>query len=150
MQTTITVEQLTALLPEATVAQGSQFITIEVPNNKYLATVEMLKQQRFDFFLNMTGVDNLPALEIRVHLRNSATWQTIVVHTSTDDRENPSFDSIHHLWKGVGYFEREVFDLLGIKFNGHPDLRRMFLDDDYPGFPLRKDFVDPYNPPLEK
>jgi NADH:ubiquinone oxidoreductase subunit C len=151
MQTTITVDQLAALLPEASVAQGSQFITIGVSTSNYKQAVETLKNKAgFDFFLNMTGVDNVPALEVRIHLRNTSTWQTIVVYTSTEDRENPVFDSLSHLWKGAGYFEREVFDLLGIRFEGHTDLRRIFLEDDYPGFPLRKDFIDPFNPPSER
>lgn len=151
METTTTVEQISALLPEATVGQGSQFITITIPKESYVGAVRKLKEElSFDFMFNMTGVDNQPELEIVLHLRNSATRQMVVVHTSTNDRENSSFDTISDLWKGAAYFEREIYDLLGVKFNNHHDLRRMFLEDDYPGYPLRKDFVDPYNPTPEK
>ncbi len=151
METTTTVEQISALLPDAAVTQGSQFITIAIPKDSYAGVVKKLKEElSFDFFLNMTGVDNQPEIEIIVHLRNSATRQSVVVHTSSDDRENPAFDTISDIWKGAGYFEREIYDLLGVKFNNHPDLRRMFLEDEYPGYPLRKDFVDPYNPTPEK
>ena len=62
-----------------------------------------------------------------------------------EDRQNPKIDSMYSLYKTADFHEREIFDLFGIKFNNHPDLRRIFLDDDWEGFPLRKDYVDEVN-----
>jgi NADH:ubiquinone oxidoreductase subunit C len=58
-----------------------------------------------------------------------------------DNRENPQAETVSDIWKTAEFHEREVFDLFGIRFLHHPDLRRLFLEDDY-GFPLRKDFSD--------
>ena len=60
------------------------------------------------------------------------------------DRENPTIDSLTALYPTAEYFEREIFDLFGIRFNNHPNLKRLFLEDDY-GYPLRKDFRDEIN-----
>jgi NADH:ubiquinone oxidoreductase subunit C len=64
----------------------------------------------------------------------------LVVKTKLESRE-PVVDSVSDIWKTAEFHEREIFDLFGIRFLNHPDLRRLFLEDDY-GFPLRKDFSD--------
>jgi len=61
------------------------------------------------------------------------------------DRQNPEVPTVSDLWQTADLHEREIFDLFGIKFTNHPDLRRLFLDDDWVGFPLRKDYVDTVN-----
>ena len=68
----------------------------------------------------------------------------VVLKVKTSDRENPEFHSVTEIWRTAEFHEREVYDLLGIKFTGHPDLRRLFLDSSW-GFPLRKDYVDDIN-----
>ena len=65
----------------------------------------------------------------------------VVVRTRTADREHPEIDSVNDVWPTAGFHEREVYDLLGVRFNNRPDLRRLFLDDTW-GFPLRKDYTD--------
>ena len=78
------------------------------------------------------------------HLRSTKYGHTVVIKSRTPDRENPQFDSVSDIWETADLHEREVFDLLGIKFANHPDLRRLFLDSSW-GFPLRKDYVDDMN-----
>jgi NADH-quinone oxidoreductase subunit C len=67
-----------------------------------------------------------------------------VLKVRTADRENAEVDSVNDIWATAEFHEREVFDLLGVRFNNHPDLRRLFLDDEW-GFPLRKDYRDEIN-----
>jgi NADH:ubiquinone oxidoreductase subunit C len=86
-------------------------------------------------------VDYGHELGVIYHLRSTKYEHTVVLKTRTADRENPLFDSVTDIWKGADLHEREAFDLLGIKFANHPDLRRLFLNSSW-GFPLRKDYVD--------
>jgi NADH-quinone oxidoreductase subunit C len=68
----------------------------------------------------------------------------MLVLKSRTGRDNPNLDSVCDIWKAAEFLEREIYDLLGIKFNNHPDLRRLFLDSSW-GFPLRKDYKDDIN-----
>ena len=83
-------------------------------------------------------------MELYIILRSTIYGHTLVLKTRTSDRENPEFDTVSDIWKTADFHEREVYDLLGIKFNNHPDLRRLFLDNSW-GFPFRKDYVDDIN-----
>ncbi len=69
----------------------------------------------------------------------------MVLKSSIADRNNPEIDSVFDIWVGAEYHEREIFDLFGIHFKNHPDLRKIFLDNDWVGFPLRKDYIDEIN-----
>ncbi|MDH5398758.1 MAG: NADH-quinone oxidoreductase subunit C, partial [Cyclobacteriaceae bacterium] len=79
------------------------------------------------------------------HLRSTISGLELVVKAKIDDREKPEIESVCDIWRTAEFHEREIFDLFGIVFKGHPDLRRLFLDDDWQGFPLRKDYVDEVN-----
>jgi NADH:ubiquinone oxidoreductase subunit C len=89
-------------------------------------------------------VDYGTDLGVVYHLRSTILNHVVVLKSRTSDRENPNFDTVSDIWKTADLHEREVYDLLGIKFNNHPDLRRLFLDNSW-GFPLRKDYVDDIN-----
>jgi NADH:ubiquinone oxidoreductase subunit C len=78
------------------------------------------------------------------HLESTEFRHLIVLKSVLSDRENPAIDSLTALYPTAEYFEREVFDLFGIRFNNHPNMKRLFLEDDY-GYPLRKDFRDEIN-----
>jgi NADH:ubiquinone oxidoreductase subunit C len=60
------------------------------------------------------------------------------------DKASPSIPTVSDIWKAAEFYEREIFDLFGIKFENHPDMRRIFLDDDWVGHPLRKDYKDSF------
>ena len=66
---------------------------------------------------------------------------SIVLKTRCHDRENPSVPSVISLWQGADLQEREIYDLMGIRFEGHPNLKRLFLWDGFQGHPLRKDYL---------
>jgi NADH-quinone oxidoreductase subunit C len=96
---------------------------------------------RFEFLSSLTGVDRLDSFEVVYHLESVRRNFITCLKVRTDDRENPRFPSVTPVWPGADLQEREAYDLLGIIFEGHPDLRRIFLWDGFAGFPLRKDYL---------
>jgi len=79
------------------------------------------------------------------HLESISNRHNIVLKVKTDDRENPTLDSVCDIWRTAEFHEMEIFDFFGIKFNNHPNLKRLFLTPDWDGYPLRKDYVDEAN-----
>jgi NADH:ubiquinone oxidoreductase subunit C len=132
---------------ELIVAEGKQFTEVAVPASKLHNLATRLKEDKnasFDFLVCVSGVDYKPDLGVVYHLRSTDHGHTLVLKVRTSDRSDPNFDTVSDIWKTAEFHEREVYDLLGIKFNNHPDLRRLFLDKTW-GFPLRKDYVDDVN-----
>lgn len=90
---------------------------------------------------NLTSVDRHTYFEVVYHLQSLDLNHMIAVKAIVEDHENPVLPSAYPVYKGALLQEREVFDLMGIRFDGHPDLRRLFLWEGYPAHPLRKDFL---------
>ena len=99
----------------------------------------------FDYMFCLTGVDWVTHMMVVYHLYSTKNDHTVVMKVKIDDRENPEVETLCDIWKTAEFHEREVYDLFGIKFLNHPDLRRIFLEDDWVGYPMRKDYVDPVN-----
>ena len=101
---------------------------------------------------NLCAVDRHDRFEVVYHLQSLDRNHQIVVKAIIEDHEDPAVPSSYPVYKGALLQEREVYDLMGIRFEGHPDLRRMFLWEGYPGFPLRKDFlqIPEHHPGLPK
>ena len=140
-------ELIKSLDKDVEIKDGKQFTEINVPAQKLYQLAKQLRENKetsFDFLFCITGVDYGQDLGVVYHLRSTKHGFTIVLKTRTSDREHPQFDSVSDIWKTADFHEREVFDLLGIRFANHPDLRRLFLDSSW-GFPLRKDYVDDIN-----
>jgi NADH:ubiquinone oxidoreductase subunit C len=141
------VELIKSFDAEAEIKEGNQFTEIDVPAANLHKLAKQLNENEetyFNFLFCLSGVDYGKDLCVVYHIRSTKHNHTIVVKTRTNDRERPVFDSVCDIWKTAEFHEREVYDLLGIKFKGHPDLRRLFLDSSW-GYPLRKDFVDDIN-----
>jgi NADH-quinone oxidoreductase subunit C len=96
----------------------------------------------FKFLSSLTAVDRLEWFEVAYHLESFKLNQTTAVKVRSYDRENPKVPSVVGVWQGAHLQEREAYDLMGIYFEGHPDMRRLFLWDGFQGFPLRKDFLN--------
>ena len=79
------------------------------------------------------------------HLKSSELGHMLVLKVKLEDKENPELETLCHLYRTAELHEREVYDLFGVKFLNHPDLRRLLLEDDWIGHPLRKDYVDEIN-----
>lgn len=128
--------------------EGSQFLNISVKPEQLHQLLSQLKSNNetsFDYLFCLTGMDWGKELGVIYHLESTSHRHIIVVKVQTEDRENPTLDSVCDIWKTADFHEREVYDFFGIKFINHPNLKRLFLTDEWEGFPLRKDYVDEIN-----
>ncbi|MFD0871853.1 MULTISPECIES: NADH-quinone oxidoreductase subunit C [Paenibacillus] len=99
---------------------------------------------QLNYLRNVAGIDQETHMEVAYHLISLNTKQEFLFKVKTD-REQPAVPSVTSVWQGANWQEREIYDLLGIDFPGHPDLRRIMMPDDWVGHPLRKDYepIDP-------
>lgn len=98
----------------------------------------------YRMLMSITGVDYKTSYELVYHVYNLESPYPIVLKITLPHEEAPEISSLVPQWPGAEFQEREVYDLMGIVFTGHPDLRRILLADDFPGHPLRKDWqADP-------
>jgi NADH:ubiquinone oxidoreductase subunit C len=144
----MTNEELQAYLAgefsNAEVKLGNQYVEITVKADDLHMTAVQLKkapQLSFDYLICLSGVDYPESMQIVYHLESVAHRHVVVMKVNTSDRLDPKVDTVSDVWQTAKYHEREVYDLLGVKFNNHTDLRRLFLEDGW-GFPLRKDYKD--------
>lgn len=140
-------EALKKRFPEAEFPENTQLTEMVVPSTKINEIAKALKSElefAFDYLISLTTVDFVEKMTMVYHLESIKHRHVLVVKAELTDRENPQIETVSKVWATANFHEREVFDLFGIRFNNHPDLRRLFLEDDY-GFPLRKDFRDEIN-----
>ncbi len=93
-----------------------------------------------DFLHDLTALDKVDHFEVVYQLSSLRGSQRLRVKAIVD-RQNPVIDSVTPIWQGANFLEREAFDMFGIQFKGHPNLKRIYLWDDFVGYPLRKDYV---------
>lgn len=114
--------------------------SLDVERAHLLSVCRFLRDQLgFHLLSSISGVDMLDHLEIIYHLRALSRTQLLQLRVRVDSQQ-PEVDSIVSVWPGANWLERETYDLFGIRFLGHPDLRRILLDDEFEGFPLLKSF----------
>lgn len=134
------------IVPETVAELGPDYILdFEVAREQYLELVRFLKEDKelgMDLLLQVTAVDWQDHFDVLVHLLSTSSGQKIFLRCSIEEKQ-PAIETISSIFPGAEWHEREVYDLFGITFTGHPDLRRIFLNNDFPGHPLRKDFEDP-------
>ena len=112
--------------------------------DRLVQAVQLLRdsaQSDLIFLCNLTAVDREQHFDLVYHLQSLDHNHLLQANARLLDREDPSVPSLSGLFQGAHLQEREVYDLFGIRFDGHPDLRRLFLWDGFPGWPLRKDFL---------
>ena len=117
-------------------------LTLTVAAADIRAACATVQAAGYNFFEDMTAVDwhpQTPRFQLSYHLLSHARRERLRLRVLLQESE-ASVDSIVPVWAGANFFEREVFDLFGIHFAGHPDLRRIMLPDDWQGHPLRKDY----------
>lgn len=110
------------------------------PSALHAEMKRLREEEKMDFLECLTGVDwQEEGLGVVYNLESTETGKRTCLKTATTDRENPLLPSVSDLWDIANIYEREVFDFFGIKFTGHPDMRRIFLREDWVGYPFRKD-----------
>ncbi len=114
-----------------------------IKSEYWFETAQLLKRHdelQFHYLRNVSGIDQETHLEVAYHLLSMTTKQECCIKVKTD-RDNASIPSVTPVWATANWNEREIYDLLGVDFPGHPDLRRIMMPDDWVGHPLRKDYV---------
>ena len=96
----------------------------------------------FKFLSSLTAVDRMEWFEVVYHLESFRTNRITVIKVQSSERDDPVVPSVVPVWPGAQLQEREAYDLMGIRLEGNPDLRRIFLWDGFAGFPLRKDWLN--------
>jgi NADH-quinone oxidoreductase subunit C len=145
----MTQQQIAAFLseyvPRLREGTNKQYPEIIVDADQILVLADRLKQEpatRMDYLFCLTAADRKDGLNVVYHLTSTTHSHSLMVRVILADKVNPSVPSVSSIWRAAEFYEREVFDLFGIRFNGHPDMRRIFLEDDWVGYPLRKDYKD--------
>jgi NADH:ubiquinone oxidoreductase subunit C len=124
--------------------EGGQFLSGNVDKANLAPVMQTLRDGLgFNYLFCLTCVDWKTHFTMLYHLRNLDTMDEVVIRSKLEDITAPAIDTVSHLWQTANFHEREVYDLFGVKFYNHPDLRRIFLDEEWPGFPLRKSYEDP-------
>jgi NADH-quinone oxidoreductase subunit C len=140
--------KLTELVPTATFDETGEWLNMVIDSKDWLPLAKALRNYfdlQFDYLFNVTAVDWKTWLSMVYHLRSTKLAHIVVVKAKIADRNNPEIETVSHIWRTAEFHEREAYDLLGVKFLHHPDLRRLFLTEDWVGYPLRKDYDDPIN-----
>ncbi len=144
-------EQLTALIaswvPSQQPGVSKQYPEFILPADQVHFVAQSLKahpETKMDYLFCLTANDRKDGFHMVYHLTSSVYHHPVVLKVILPDKENPSVPTVSDIWRTAEFFEREVFDLFGIRFENHPDLRRLFLEDDWVGFPLRKDYKDSF------
>ncbi len=141
-------EKILSICPAATFEENAQWPTVNIDSTEWRKLAEQLKNDpelAFDYLFCVTGVDWKTHLTMVYHLSSTIHRHTIVVKAKISDRNNAEIESVYNIWATAELNEREAYDLFGIHFTNHPDLRRLFLTEDWVGYPLRKDYEDPIN-----
>lgn len=111
-----------------------------INNEDLVKSVQNLKDSGYDFMVCMFGTDTSENIELIYQLYSTKENAKVNLKVILD-RDNPEIDSVSSIYQTANWNERETYDLLGVKFTNHPDLKRILLPEDWLGHPLRKDYV---------
>jgi len=135
-------------LPSALFEEGGEWLNINVEANDWLSFAKQLRNNEnlfFDYLFCLTCIDWNTHLTMVYHLSSTKYRHNIVVKIKLD-RTNPEIETVSRIWKTAEFHEREVYEMFGVNFLNHPDLRLLILPDGWEGKnPMRKDFEDPIN-----
>jgi NADH-quinone oxidoreductase subunit C len=135
-------KKITRALPGAVVAADKAAVV--VTSKSLYQVAEFLKNTPafdFDYLTNLTAVDYMDYFEVIYHLISLKHNHSLVLKTRCRDRDKPVVPSVVSLWRSADFQEREIYDLMGIAFEGHPNLKRLLLWEGFVGHPLRRDYL---------
>ena len=140
--------KITELLPAATFEEGGEWISINIESKDWLPVAEKLRNDEtlfFNYLFCVTCIDWKTHLTMVYHLSSTIHRSSIVIRTKLDFNK-PEIESVSHIWRTAEFHEREVYEMFGVNFLNHPDLRLLILPDGWEGRnPMRKDFEDAIN-----
>jgi NADH:ubiquinone oxidoreductase subunit C len=131
------------LLPEAG-GEWPNFFVEPADWPKLAQTLRFKDDLFFDYLFCLTCIDWKTHLTMVYHLSSTRHRHNIVIKSKLN-RETPEIQTVSDIWRTADFHEREVYELFGVNFLNHPDLRKLILPDDWVGYPLRKDYEDPIN-----
>jgi NADH-quinone oxidoreductase subunit C len=147
------VKSLRQLVPDLTWERRHGYLEVRVPSGQIIPVARAVKGLGYDYLSAVTAVDWRDRVEMLYHCYGwdyVTTPGCMVIRADLPPEANPLCPSLTTVWAGAELQEREIYDLFGVKFVGHPDLRRILLDDNFPGHPLRKDWTFDYEYVLVK
>ena len=138
--------KITEIHPEAIIDESGEWLNVSVEAAAFRSFAEQIRMDvlDLDYMFCLTCVDWKTHLTMVYHLSSTTYRHNIVVKVKLD-RNKPEIDTICDIWRTAELHEREVFEMFGVIFLNHPDLRLLILPDDFVGYPMRKDFEDPIN-----
>ena len=139
-------EYISSIQPTATFDETGEWLNILIEPSSWKQFAKELRYSKFDldYLFCLTCIDWKTHLTMVYHL-SSTTYRNTIVIKANLDRTIPEIETVCDIWRTAEFHEREVFELFGVVFINHPDLRKLILTDDFEGYPLRKDFEDPIN-----
>ena len=135
-------EKVAAGVPES--VDGMVDGVLRVKSQKIADVANFMKSDSgldFNFLNSISAVDYIDHFEVVYHLTSLNKRHTAIVKVRLVGRDDLTLPSVYHLWRGADFQEREIWDLMGISFSGHPNMKRIMLWEGFEGHPLRKDYL---------
>ena len=135
-------KKIASVFPDAVTAVDKASVIVDA-KSLYGVAQYLKDTDEFDFnyLANLTSVDYVEYFEIVYNLVSLNHNHSLTLKTRCYDRKNPEVPSVINLWRTADYQEREIYDLMGISFSGHPNMKRLFLWEGFEGHPLRRDYL---------
>jgi NADH-quinone oxidoreductase subunit C len=147
----MTSDQLTAFVtqnfPEVKPGTNKQYPEFLITADKIHDLAKTLKlnpEARMDYLFCETAADRKDGLHVVYFVNSTTHGHSAILRVILPDKANAVVPTVSDVWRAAEFHEREVFDLFGIRFENHPNMKRIFLDDDWVGYPLRKDYKDTF------
>lgn len=139
-------EHITQRQTPAVFDETGEWLNVNIEAAEYKSFANWLRHDalQMDYLFCLTCIDWTKFLTVVYHFTSTTFRHNLVVKVKLD-RNKAEIETVSDIWRTAEFHEREVYDLFGVRFLNHPDLRRLILTDDFEGYPLRKDFEDPIN-----
>ncbi|HKY56184.1 MAG TPA: NADH-quinone oxidoreductase subunit C [Anaerolineales bacterium] len=138
---------VTTLIPDIKPGTNKQYPEVIVTAGQIHELATALKKRpetKFDYLFCETAADRKDGFHMIYYLFSTIFHHSLMIRVVIPDKINPVIPTVSDVWRAAEFYEREIFDLFGIKFENHPNLKRIFLDDEWVGYPLRKDYKDAF------